>query len=137
MLLSSSLDDLDRSEPEKIQAPILSCSEPNKRWSFGPLFASYMKQLHLPGLTGMLHFDSNGQRVNFTLDLIQVKPDGLRNVATWTLDKGIKSTANYTFYDSYKQILEAMKYKEFKVTVPPEVCFFFFFRFFSLNSSIF
>lgn len=58
-------------------------------------------------------------RVNFTLDVLQLKSNGLKNVAKWTREFGIKSLDNYTFYDSYKEILEAMKFKELLITVPP------------------
>jgi len=42
-------------------------------------------------------------------------------VAKWSKERGIESMFNYTFNDSYKQILEDMKYKTMRVTVPPNV----------------
>ena len=74
------------------------------------------------GLTGPIRFDSNGNRINFNLEILQMKPTGTKNIANWSPKTGIITTINNTFYDSYKQILEAMKYKEFRITVPPNVC---------------
>lgn len=77
--------------------------------------------MKMNGITGHIAFDSHGHRVNFTLDIMQLKQNGLKNVAKWSKDGGVTSNANYTFYDSYKQILEAMKYKELRITIPPNV----------------
>ncbi|CAG2101692.1 unnamed protein product [Medioppia subpectinata] len=38
----------------------------------------------------------NGQRTDFTLDLLELKKTGFEVVAKWTKDGGIKSTTNYT-----------------------------------------
>ncbi|KAJ6219803.1 hypothetical protein RDWZM_005615 [Blomia tropicalis] len=108
-----SLDDLDRSlGPDEIVEPFISCDRTNK-WPFG----SHLMKMN--GITGHIAFDSHGHRVNFTLDIMQLKQNGLKNVAKWSKDGGVTSNANYTFYDSYKQILEAMKYKELRITIPP------------------
>ncbi|KAH7643153.1 kainate-selective ionotropic glutamate receptor-like protein 3 [Dermatophagoides farinae] len=138
-LFARALDDLDRSRPELIVEPFVECdimSNPSdnnnnnndnqdqyqyhqRPWPLGIHIIDYMKNLHSRGVTGLLMFNDQGLRVNFTLDVLQLKPNGLKTVAKWTRSGGIISLSNYTFYDSYREILEAMKFKELLITVPP------------------
>ncbi|KAH9418863.1 hypothetical protein DERP_004189 [Dermatophagoides pteronyssinus] len=130
-LFARALDDLDRSQPELIVEPFVECDlltnnspSSSKRyyqqpWPLGIHIIDYMKNLRSRGVTGSIMFNDQGLRVNFTLDVLQLKPDGLKTVAKWTRSGGIVSLSNYTFYDSYREILEAMKFKELLITVPP------------------
>ncbi|OTF78230.1 kainate-selective ionotropic glutamate receptor-like protein [Euroglyphus maynei] len=130
-LFARALDDLDRSQPELIVEPFVECDLMaatnnngdddyyQRPWPLGIHIVDYMKNLRSRGVTGSLIFNDQGLRVNFTLDVLQLKPDGLKTVAKWTRSGGIVSVSNYTFYDSYREILEAMKYKELLITVPP------------------
>ncbi|KAI2802571.1 hypothetical protein BLOT_010029 [Blomia tropicalis] len=120
-LFAMSLDDLDRSiAPGRIVSPMSSLSIPQQNnWSFGPRLINQMLKTNINGLTGPIRFDSNGNRINFNVQILQMKPTGTKNIANWSPKTGIITTINNTFYDSYKQILEAMKYKEFRITVPP------------------
>ncbi|XP_027201299.2 glutamate receptor ionotropic, kainate 2-like [Dermatophagoides pteronyssinus] len=139
-LFARALDDLDRSQPELIVEPFVECdlltnnspssssvNDDNNNqdryyqqpWPLGIHIIDYMKNLRSRGVTGSIMFNDQGLRVNFTLDVLQLKPDGLKTVAKWTRSGGIVSLSNYTFYDSYREILEAMKFKELLITVPP------------------
>ena len=39
--------------------------------------------MKMNGITGVIAFDQRGHRVNFTLDVLQLKPDGLKNVCDY------------------------------------------------------
>jgi hypothetical protein len=53
--------------------------------------------VELDGLTGKIKFDSRGLRVDFELEIVELKKDGLQKVRSL---KNVKET-NYTFYMKY------------------------------------
>ncbi len=53
--------------------------------------------MELDGLTGKIKFDSRGLRVDFELEIVELKKDGLQKVRSL---KNVKET-NYTFYMKY------------------------------------
>ncbi|KPM09535.1 kainate-selective ionotropic glutamate receptor-like protein 3 [Sarcoptes scabiei] len=120
ILFARALDDLDRSKPELITEPFVDCRDRSRQkpWPLGLHIIDFMKNLQYQGITGPMLFNDFGFRINFTLDVLQLKNNGLKNVAVWSKLFGIKSYANYTFYDSYREILEAMKFKELLITAP-------------------
>lgn len=95
--LSSALNELDRRLlPEEIVEPIgISCATLDTRWPFGeaivrqlksggrlrstPTSASSSSSVH--GLTGPIAFDRRGHRVNFALDIRQLKGEELKTVS--------------------------------------------------------
>ncbi|XP_023228292.1 glutamate receptor ionotropic, kainate 1-like [Centruroides sculpturatus] len=69
-LVAKALHDLDVQHP--IQLEKFSC-EYDIKWPTGNVTVNYIKNIHFPGLTGILKFDDQGRRVDFTLDAIQFK----------------------------------------------------------------
>lgn len=82
--LGTALNDLDRRLlPEEIVEPALSCSSLDTRWPFGEAIIRALKgRRPVHGLSGPIAFDSRGHRVNFALDILQLKTDGLKVVST-------------------------------------------------------
>lgn len=81
--LGTALNDLDRRLlPEEIVEPVLSCSSLDTRWPFGEAIVRALKgRRPVHGLSGPIAFDSRGHRVNFALDVLQLKSDGLKVVS--------------------------------------------------------
>lgn len=78
-LFAQTLDDLDRTMPGEITEPHLACNA-SIVWPFGARIVKHMQGLKIKGVTGLLMFDQFGQRVNFTMDVLQLKAHGLINV---------------------------------------------------------
>ncbi|KAH9403437.1 hypothetical protein TYRP_015327 [Tyrophagus putrescentiae] len=130
-VFANTINELDRRlEPEDITEPYVSCDGVGgggnsggggggggrSKWHFGATIMRHMKETKLEGLSGPIAFDRSGHRVNFTVDVLQLKPHaGLKNVATWTEQRGITAKGNYSFTDSYNQVLVAMRTKELVV----------------------
>ena len=66
------------------------------------------------GLTGKIKFNQHGLRSDFTLEIIELKKDGLVKVGTWTENIGVNFTRNYT--ESYSEIVESLQNKTLIVT---------------------
>ncbi len=84
--LSSALNDLDRRLlPEEIVEPAVSCSALDVRWPFGEAIVRQLKggrRSPMHGLSGPIAFDSRGHRVNFALDVLQLKGEELKTVSS-------------------------------------------------------
>ena len=66
------------------------------------------------GLTGTIKFDQHGIRSDFTLEIVELKKDGLMKVGTWTETSGVNFTRNFT--ESYTEIVESLQNKTLVVT---------------------
>lgn len=82
-LFAQALGDLDRTMPGEIAEPHLACNV-SAVWPFGARIVKHMQGQRIKGVTGLLMFDQFGQRVNFTMDVLQLKPHGLTNVSLQT-----------------------------------------------------
>lgn len=84
-LFAQALYELDHESPQSVTEPFLSCRpQPEgeeKRWAFGLDIVQKMKQSSISGISGPIRFDANGHRINFTLDVLQLKLDGIQNVS--------------------------------------------------------
>lgn len=85
-LFAQALYELDRRAPHLVSEPFLECQPPpngsgRNQWQFGLAIARQMKnQTNMSGISGPIRFDANGHRINFTLDVLQLKIDGLKKV---------------------------------------------------------
>ena len=71
-------------------------------------------QVELAGLTGHISFDSGGFRSNFTLDIVELKKEGLVKVGTWNKELGSNFTRNYT--ESYLENVANLENQTLKIT---------------------
>ena len=55
----------------------------------------------MDGLTGRIKFDQHGQRTEFSLDIVEMKRDGLVRVGSWDQRGGVNFSRNFT--ETYKQ----------------------------------
>ncbi|UYV81859.1 hypothetical protein LAZ67_20002720 [Cordylochernes scorpioides] len=89
-VLARAIDNLNKVKP--IEFRPLSCDRSHK-WDFGNSIINYIKMVHFDGLTGLIQFDSRGQRSNFSLDIIELKSTGF--VKVWTPEYGLQVTQQY------------------------------------------
>jgi glutamate receptor, ionotropic, invertebrate len=68
----------------------------------------------MKGLTGVIKFDHEGFRSDFSLDIVELSKDGLRKVGTWNSSEGVNYTRTYG--DSQREIVEILQNKTLVVT---------------------
>lgn len=131
-LYAQALHDLDRSQ--EINTKPLSC-DGSETWQHGNSLVNYMKlvsylyftrylqklisrifllQVEMKGLTGTIKFDQHGLRTDFTLEIVELKKDGLVKVGYWNEKYGVNFTRNFT--ESYSEIVESLQNKTLIVT---------------------
>ena len=72
-------------------------------------------QVEITGLTGVIKFDHQGFRSDFTLDIMELNTrNGLENIGTWNTSEGISFTRSYR--EIYKQMIDSLQNKSFIVT---------------------
>ncbi|XP_059057472.1 glutamate receptor ionotropic, kainate 2 isoform X4 [Achroia grisella] len=110
-LFAKALHDLDTSQ--QIDVRPLSC-EAEDTWPHGYSLINYMKIVEMKGLTGVIKFDHQGFRSDFTLDIIELTRDGLQKAGTWNSSEGVNYTRSYG--ENQKQIVEILQNKTLIVT---------------------
>ncbi|XP_023227621.1 glutamate receptor ionotropic, kainate 1-like [Centruroides sculpturatus] len=65
-------------------------------------------------MTGEIKFDKDGYRRNFTLDIVELKPGGLKKVGIWSSSSGVSFSNNYV--SVLKEAMLSLKNKTLKVT---------------------
>lgn len=111
-LFAKALHDLDTSQ--QIDVKPLSC-ESEDTWPHGYSLINYMKIVEMKGLTGVIKFDHQGFRSDFSLDIVELSKDGLRKVGTWNSTEGVNYTRTYG--ESQKEIVEILQNKTLVVTI--------------------
>ncbi|CAH2084752.1 unnamed protein product [Euphydryas editha] len=110
-LFAKALHDLDTSQ--QIDVRPLSC-EAEDTWPHGYSLINYMKIVEMKGLTGVIKFDHQGFRSDFTLDIIELTREGLQKAGSWNSSEGVNYTRSYG--DNQKQIVEILQNKTLIVT---------------------
>lgn len=110
-LLARTIHDMDRKH--NLQPPSVSCSK-RRPWPQGKLVVDHMKTLTFKGMTGEIKFDRDGYRRNFTLDIVELKPGGLKKVGIWSSSSGVAFSNNYV--SVLKEAMLSLKNKTLKVT---------------------
>ncbi|CAK1585393.1 unnamed protein product [Parnassius mnemosyne] len=110
-LFAKALHDLDTSQ--QIDVKPLSC-DAEDTWPHGYSLINYMKIVEMKGLTGVIKFDHQGFRSDFTLDIIELTRDGLQKAGSWNSSEGVNYTRS--FGDNQKQIVEILQNKTLIVT---------------------
>lgn len=68
----------------------------------------------MSGLTNLIKFDNQGFRTDFTLDVIELSPVGIRKVGDWNSTQGVNFTRSYSEHQN--EIVENLKNKTLVVT---------------------
>ncbi|XP_067125930.1 glutamate receptor ionotropic, kainate 2-like [Centruroides vittatus] len=103
LLFSQALQDLDQSQP--IQIFPIECTR-SKVTTYGRSVVSYMKMIHIEGLTGDVKFNDRGQRYDVTLDIVELHKGVVTKVGTWNTLKGVNYTREiYSAFGDITQIL--------------------------------
>ena len=68
----------------------------------------------MDGLTGRIKFDQHGQRTEFSLDIVEMKRDGLVRVGSWDQRGGVNFSRNFT--ETYNEIVDSLQNKTLIVT---------------------
>ncbi|CAH1799514.1 unnamed protein product [Owenia fusiformis] len=71
-----------------ITNPDITC-QGGRVWPDGKSLASYLNQIFFNGLSGQVTF-RNGRRTFFDLDVLQLRPDGLKHVGSWSPADGLE-----------------------------------------------
>ena len=72
------------------------------------------KQVEYHGLSGEMHFDINGFRSNFVLELLEKQRDHLVKTGIWSPETGVNYTR--TAAEGEAQIVEKLQNKTLRVT---------------------
>lgn len=78
------------------------------------MIEDFCQQVEMKGLTGVIKFDHQGFRSDFTLDIIELTRDGLQKAGTWNSSEGVNYTRSYG--ENQKQIVEILQNKTLIVT---------------------
>ncbi|XP_044259602.1 glutamate receptor ionotropic, kainate 2-like isoform X2 [Tribolium madens] len=87
-LLYHAVLDLTLSEQVVIKSQILYCNATNN-WDSGHTIVNYMKGQTIRGLTGIVHFDNEGFRRDFDLDILELSLGGLLRIGAWYPSTGL------------------------------------------------
>lgn len=67
-------------------------SWPAVTWEHGKTIAEFLRQTHITGLTGNISFDEQGNRVNFTIDVVEMTMNSeMVKIAEWGDKTGLHS----------------------------------------------
>ena len=66
----------------------LTCSG-EETWQHGNSLVNYMKLVEMDGLTGKVKFDQRGLRTDFTLEIVELKRQGLTKVGSFDHNKSL------------------------------------------------
>ncbi|XP_022247281.1 glutamate receptor ionotropic, kainate 1-like [Limulus polyphemus] len=91
-MFALSLHNMSSDITVRIQSIFCDSPEP---WTHGNHLLNIMKETKFKGLTGFVEFDQNGTRTNFSLDILELKEEGLRKVGTWNTQFGIQFSTKY------------------------------------------
>ncbi|XP_065282989.1 glutamate receptor 1-like isoform X3 [Dermacentor albipictus] len=65
-------------------------SWPAVTWEHGKAIAEFLRQTHIIGLTGNISFDAQGNRVNFTIDVVEMTMNSeMVKIAEWSDSSGL------------------------------------------------
>ncbi|XP_068134973.1 glutamate receptor 2 isoform X1 [Hyperolius riggenbachi] len=59
-------------------------ANPAVPWGHGVEIERALKQVQVDGLTGNIKFDQNGKRVNYTINIMELKSNGPRKIGYWS-----------------------------------------------------
>ncbi|NXN82214.1 GRIA2 protein, partial [Bombycilla garrulus] len=59
-------------------------ANPAVPWGHGVEIERALKQVNVEGLTGNIKFDQNGKRINFTINVMELKSTGPRKIGYWS-----------------------------------------------------
>ncbi|KAF1399271.1 glutamate receptor 2 isoform X2 [Falco biarmicus] len=59
-------------------------ANPAVPWGHGVEIERALKQVQVEGLTGNIKFDQNGKRINFTINIMELKSTGPRKIGYWS-----------------------------------------------------
>ncbi|XP_077156134.1 glutamate receptor 2 isoform X3 [Paroedura picta] len=59
-------------------------ANPAVPWSHGVEIERALKQVQVEGLTGNIKFDQNGKRINYTINIMELKSTGPRKIGYWS-----------------------------------------------------
>ncbi|KAM4810567.1 glutamate receptor 2 isoform 1-T1 [Rhinophrynus dorsalis] len=59
-------------------------ANPAVPWGHGVEIERALKQVQVEGLTGNIKFDQNGKRVNYTINIMELKSNGPRKIGYWS-----------------------------------------------------
>ncbi|XP_040188212.1 glutamate receptor 2 isoform X4 [Rana temporaria] len=70
-------------------------ANPAVPWGHGVEIERALKQVQVDGLTGNIKFDQNGKRVNYTINIMELKSNGPRKIGYWSeLDKMVVTVSD-------------------------------------------
>uniref|UniRef100_A0A336MCA3 CSON013411 protein n=1 Tax=Culicoides sonorensis TaxID=179676 RepID=A0A336MCA3_CULSO len=85
LLFSKALETL---RDDLFETMSLQCSDTTS-WKYGLSLMNSMSTTEVHGLTRTVKLDTNGNRTEFTLDLIELAPDGIQKFGTWNATHGL------------------------------------------------
>ncbi|XP_053316229.1 glutamate receptor 2 isoform X1 [Spea bombifrons] len=70
-------------------------ANPAVPWGHGVEIERALKQVQVEGLTGNIKFDQNGKRVNYTINIMELKSNGPRKIGYWSeVDKMVVTVSD-------------------------------------------
>ncbi|KAG7201425.1 hypothetical protein KM043_004185 [Ampulex compressa] len=71
----------------------LLCND-SQSWEHGYSLSNFMRAEEMSGLTGVIRFDTQGFRSDFSLDIVSISRKGLKKIGTWNGTSGIEWIPN-------------------------------------------
>ncbi|XP_076357607.1 glutamate receptor ionotropic, kainate 1-like [Tachypleus tridentatus] len=116
-MFALSLHNMSSDRTVRIQS--IFCDSPDL-WTHGNHLINVMKETKFKGLTGFVEFDRNGMRTNFSLDIVELKEEGLRKVGTWNTQFGVQfATKNENELDDVLRQLSDRPLEVVTIINPP------------------
>ncbi|XP_072326215.1 glutamate receptor ionotropic, kainate 5-like [Scyliorhinus torazame] len=72
----------------------LSCTT-SQIWQHGTSLMNYLRTVEYEGLTGRVEFNSKGQRMNYTLRILEQGKDGHKQIGSWHSNRGLIMDATF------------------------------------------
>ncbi|XP_050390802.1 glutamate receptor ionotropic, kainate 2 [Patella vulgata] len=81
------------SQAQDVTTSALSCDKAQS-WNHGNSLLNYMKSMNFDGLSGNIRYEK-GERIDFTLDVLELAENGLRKIGAWSRIEGVNITQDY------------------------------------------
>ncbi|XP_071445424.1 glutamate receptor ionotropic, kainate 2-like [Hetaerina americana] len=92
-MFGRALHQLDSSQNVRLRA--LDCNTEGN-WEHGFSLINFMRVSEMKGLSGVIHFDNQGFRTNFVLNIVELTEQGLNQIGTWNSSEGLNLTRSHS-----------------------------------------
>lgn len=101
---------------DDVQSNSCDC-ENEEKWPFGSEILNRIKQTKIENsLTGQLSFDENGNRVNYSFDVVELNNNNVRRLAVWNSERPYSLDITVSEDESRQEKLKSLSEMKFIVS---------------------